>query len=104
MLNELGLLASDMVIIKSVLHQYSEIETAILFGSRAKGNYKNGSDVDIALKGKNLTDGIINKIHFELNNETLLPYKFDVLNYQTITNKELQEHIDRVGKILFQAL
>lgn len=92
-----GFQQRDLVIIISVLQQYPEIAEAWLFGSRAKGNYKTGSDVDIALKGEHLTTGIISSISYQLNEETSLPYKFDILNYHVISNTDLKEHIDRVG-------
>ena len=91
-----GLKEKDTEKIISVLSEHPEVEEAIIFGSRAKGNYKKGSDIDIALKGK-LTFKIVSHISFVLNEETAMPYKFDVLNYHTIRNKDLTEHIDRSG-------
>lgn len=92
-----GFQQSDLAIIVSVLQKYPEVDEAVLFGSRAKGNYKTGSDVDIALKGEHLTAEITSNISYQLNEETPLPYKFDVLNYHVISNTDLKEHIDRVG-------
>ena len=92
-----GLQQSDLAIIVSVLQKHQEVAEAWLFGSRAKGNYKAGSDVDIALKGEHLTAEIISSISYQLNEETSLPYKFDILNYNSISNIDLKEHIDRVG-------
>jgi len=80
-----------------ILQQHSLVGEALLFGSRAKGNYKNGSDVDIALKGENMDWGTITHISYLLNEETIMPYHFHVLNYHK-TDKNLVEHIDRVGK------
>lgn len=101
MKNKLGLIEDDLQNVVSVLVQFPEVELASIFGSRAKGNYKNGSDVDIALKGKQLTFMIAARINSILNEETSMPYKFDVLNYETITNNELKEHIDRVGIVIY---
>jgi predicted nucleotidyltransferase len=95
--NLVGFRQSDLLILISVLQKHSEVKEAWLFGSRAKGNFKKGSDVDIALKGNNLNFNIIADISYELNEETSLPYKFDVLNYDTINNNDLKQHIDRVG-------
>jgi uncharacterized protein len=92
-----GFQQSDLAIIISILQKYPEVAGAWLFGSRAKGNYKTGSDVDIALKGEHLTAEITSNISYQLNEETSLPYKFDVLNYHVISNLDLKEHIDRVG-------
>lgn len=101
MTDEFGFKKGDLENILAVLQKEKAVEQAIIFGSRAKGNYKNGSDVDIALKGKNLTDQAATHITSMLNEETLMPYKFDVLNYNTIRNKDLVEHIDGAGKIFY---
>jgi uncharacterized protein len=101
MKNKLGITGSDLQNIVSVLMVFKEVEVAYVFGSRAKGNYKNGSDVDIALKGKQLSFTIVARINSILNEETSMPYKFDLLNYETITNNELREHIDRVGLVIY---
>ena len=101
MKNKLGLIEGDLQNIVSVIIQFPEVELASVFGSRAKGNYKNGSDVDIALKGKQLSFMIVARINSILNEETSMPYRFDVLNYETITNNELKEHIDRNGLVIY---
>lgn len=102
--SEFGFKNGDLSTILAVFKKEKLIEQAIIFGSRAKGNYKNGSDVDIALKGNNLSDNIAAHIASLLNEDTLMPYKFDVLNYHTIINKDLQDHINRVGKIIYSKL
>jgi predicted nucleotidyltransferase len=101
MKNKLGLVEGDLQNVVSVLIQFPEVELASVFGSRAKGNYKNGSDVDIALKGKQLSFMIVARINSILNEETSMPYRFDVLNYETITNNELKDHIDRIGLVIY---
>lgn len=97
-----GFKQNDIEKIISILCKQDEVEQAFIFGSRAKGNYKNGSDVDIALKGKNLNFKITSHISCLLNEETNMPYKFDVLNYHTISNRDLVEHINRVGIIFYK--
>lgn len=92
---------NDLNCIKDVLKMYPEVEKAVLFGSRAKGNNNPRSDVDIALFGKNL-GAVLWKIHDQLEEDTPLPYYFDVLDYKAIKNSDLREHIDRVGKIIFK--
>lgn len=101
--NAFGLSEQDMDTLKSILSSYPEVDEAIIFGSRSKGNYRNGSDVDIALKGLALNLDIVSQISYILNEETTMPYKFDILNYHTINNKELIEHIDRVGILIFHS-
>lgn len=93
----------DIKHITHLLRQYTAVKQALLFGGRAKGNYKSGSDVDIALKGSQLTQYTIAAIADFLNEETLMPYHFDVLNYHSIDNPQLVTHIDRVGVLLYAA-
>lgn len=97
-----GLTQKDINTIISVLFTYKEIDRAIIFGSRAKGNYKNGSDVDIALIGEKVSFEIVSNVSSILNEETNMPYKFDIIDYNSITNLDFKEHIDRVGMIIFQ--
>jgi uncharacterized protein len=97
MINSCGISHNDISIIVSVLQQYEEVTEALLFGSRAKGNFRSSSDVDIALKGDTLNLEMVTDISYHLNEETYLPYKFDILNYHNISNNDLKKHIDRVG-------
>ena len=78
-----------------------EIEKAVLFGSRAMGNYKKGSDVDIAIIGKDVSRSIVYKIEDYLNEVYPLPYFFDINHYNEITNENLINHIDNEGKIIY---
>ena len=97
MKNNLGLFEADMEAIVSVLSQEPKVEKAFIFGSRAKGNFKNGSDIDLALMGEDLDFNTVSQISYQLNEETAMPYKFDVLHYDSIKEPTLIEHIDRVG-------
>ena len=98
-----GLLLTDLESIAALLRRYTAVETAVLFGSRAKGTHRPGSDVDIALQGSHLTQRMVTSIGDFLNEETLMPYHFDVVNYHTIENPNLVAHIDRVGVVLYTA-
>lgn len=98
-----GLSQADLKTIVSVLSGYPSVKTAVIFGSRAKGNYKTGSDVDIALHGENMGDRVAADVAYQLNEETIMPYKFDVLNYHMIANSDLIAHIDRVGRPFYTA-
>ena len=82
--------------IKQVPGKHHDIDEVIIYGSRAMGNYRPGSDIDISLKGENLTLHELNRIVQELD-ELDLPYQMDVSIYHQIDNAELVEHIDRVG-------
>ena len=97
-----GLQESDIISIKYALENYPEIKEAYIFGSRAKGNYRKGSDVDIALKGDNIPFADILTIAGYLNEDTIMPYHFDVLDYDAIQNQHLTEHIDRAGILFYK--
>ncbi len=98
---EFGLRESDLKNITQYLKEFDNISEAILFGSRAKGNYKHGSDVDIALKG-DIDFRTITRLSYLLNQESLMPYKFDIINYFYTCNKDLKDHINRVGMCIYQ--
>lgn len=95
-----GLSNSDIEKIKNVFASYIQVEKVILFGSRAKGTYKPASDIDLTLVGTKLNLSIQQKIESELD-DLMLPYKFDISIYHQISNKDLIEHIERVGQIFF---
>ncbi|MBC7399274.1 MAG: nucleotidyltransferase domain-containing protein [Mucilaginibacter sp.] len=97
-----GLSENIVFKIHTVLGQYPAVEKAVIYGSRAKGNFKPSSDIDIALKGNDIDLKLLSRIILNLD-DLLLPYKFDLSIYKHIANKELLDHIDRVGKILWDA-
>ncbi|MEA1962163.1 MAG: nucleotidyltransferase domain-containing protein [Bacillota bacterium] len=77
-----------------------KVEEAILFGSRAMGNYTNGSDIDLALKGEDLDMDDLLKMGIILD-ELDLPYHVDLLVFEKIENRDLIDHIRRVGETIF---
>ena len=82
--------------IQNCLKEFPSVHEAIVYGSRAKGNYRNGSDIDLTLKGKDLTLKILFSIEHKLD-DLLLPYKIDLSLFNSIDNQDLIEHIERVG-------
>lgn len=96
-----GLKVSTIAAIQSVFKTYPQVEKAILYGSRAKGNYRNGSDIDLVLVGESLTLTDQFRIETELD-DLLLPYKIDLALYHQIENEDLIGHIDRVGVVFFE--
>jgi uncharacterized protein len=96
-----GLRESDMAHILSAVAELPEISAVVLFGSRAKGNYQLGSDVDLAILGAGVTDKTVMQLADRLNEEAPLPYFFDIVNYGLIESDRLREHIDRVGIVVF---
>ncbi|RNI39150.1 nucleotidyltransferase domain-containing protein [Hanamia caeni] len=87
--------------LKKIFSGFPDVEEVILYGSRAKGNYKPGSDIDLTFKGNNLSLKILNKISLQIDN-LFLPYTFDLSVFEHIENKELIDHIQRIGQILYQ--
>lgn len=89
--------------IRKVFESYPSINAVILYGSRAKGTYRNGSDIDLTLQGnrKGLQQDIY-RISDDLE-ELMLPYTFDLSIFDEIENPNLLEHIERVGVIFFPA-
>ncbi len=77
------------------------IDQVVLYGSRAKGNFKSGSDIDLTIKSTSMQLNDLFKMETEMD-DLLLPYKVDLSIYKLIDNENLKEHIDRVGKIFFQ--
>src|ERR1700741_1187335 len=93
--NKFGFKDGDLETIVQTIAKFPEIKRAVIFGSRAKGNHQAGSDADIAIWTTN--DNAISQLYGILNDEILLPYKFDVLNYDKIDNPDLKDQIDRIG-------
>ena len=96
-----GLIDRDIFYIHKALKECEEVEKVIIFGSRAMGNYKKGSDVDIAIFGHNVTNKTVFKLDDYLNEFYPLPYFFDIVDYKSINNKKLIEHIDKEGKLIY---
>lgn len=94
-----GLKQEDIQAICSVFANYPQISEVLLYGSRAKNTYKQGSDIDLTIKGKDISLTTINRIAIELD-ELMLPYTFDLSAHANLTNQALLEHINRRG-ILF---
>jgi type I restriction enzyme S subunit len=82
--------------IQKVIESDAKVDKAYVFGSRAKGNYKDGSDIDIAIKGQEITYNDVLSLNVKLDDCNLI-YRIDLLDYATIKEPALKEHIDRVG-------
>jgi predicted nucleotidyltransferase len=91
-----GLQESDLWAIRGVLALYPQVDKAILYGSRAKGNYKTGSDIDLTLcGGQELTPAVLRRIMADID-ELLLPYTFDLSILERIEDAEVLAQIRRV--------
>lgn len=82
--------------LKSVFEKYLEIQKVIIYGSRANGKFKEGSDIDITLIGKNITDKILSKIYSDID-DLNTPYLFDISIYSNLSD-DFKLEIDKNGK------
>ena len=88
--------------IKNEIAKFKQIERVLIYGSRAKGNYRNGSDIDITLIGEGLD--LIDTIYplRDALDELYLPYTFDISIFSQLDNPEFISHILRVSKVFYQ--
>jgi len=97
-----GLKQATLQKICAVFAQFPQVDQAVLYGSRAKGNYKNGSDIDLTLYGdEDLTLNVLSKIMDELD-DLLLPYTIDLSIFRNIRDPDVVEHIRRVGVTFYE--
>jgi len=86
--------------IQGVFAAHPEVDEVILYGSRAKGNYKVGSDIDLTMKGEAVDFDVLSTISQELY-DLPIPYMIDLSIFSNIGNTNLVEHIERVGKVFY---
>ncbi len=96
-----GLPSATVEKISAVLAGHPAVERAVLYGSRAKGNHRHGSDIDLTLVGSGLGYRDLLKIMGELD-DLLLPYTIDLSLLHTIDHDELRQHIQRVGQDFYR--
>lgn len=97
-----GLSDQTLKKIRDVLMRYPQVEEAVLYGSRARGDYKNGSDIDLTLRGGDaLTHTILSRIANDLDDQ-LLPYTIDLSIFGNIRNSETVAQIKRVGVAFYK--
>jgi predicted nucleotidyltransferase len=98
-----GLSNSTVEKICSILAKYPQVKKAVLYGSRAKGTYKLGSDIDLTLFGPELSTKLSMDIAQQLD-DLLLPYTIDLSVFDLLNHAELKAHIERVGIELYAAI
>lgn len=94
---------SDMVIkeLQAVFRRYANIEKVLIFGSRSKGNYRAGSDIDLALIGKGIDYRQLLDISTKIDDLDLL-YSVDLIDYNSKKGTPIGDHIDRVGQVFYE--
>ena len=103
MINNLlfGLPLAAVAQIRAVFAFHPEVQKVVLYGSRAKGNFKTGSDIDLTIYGDGIDHRLLLKILGELD-ELLLPWMIDLSIFRQIDNVNLREHIERVGVVFYE--
>ncbi len=96
-----GLSTETVAAIHSVLARFPEVRSAVLYGSRAKGNFKPGSDIDLSLIGDKLTNSHLADIADQLD-DLFLPYTLDLSLFATLDQAELRDHIQRIGIVFYE--
>lgn len=94
---------SDMVIkeLQGVFRRYANIEKVLIFGSRSKGNYRAGSDIELALIGKGIDYRQLLDISTKIDDLDLL-YSVDLIDYNSKKGTPIGDHIDRVGQVFYE--
>lgn len=100
--NRFGISEISFQRIQRVLTDFAEIDRVMIFGSRAQGNCRKGSDIDLAIYGQHLRSETAWRLETELNERVPIPYYVDVVAPQHSTHTELKAHIDRVGKVFYE--
>ena len=95
-----GLTGQTVEKIQGVLAGFPQVEKAVVYGSRAQGNFKPGSDIDLTLFGDGLTEQMMSRIYWALD-DLLLPYKIDLSLFSGLKHPALIDHIRRVGIVLY---
>jgi len=95
-----GLGAVVIASIQDVFAAHPEVDEVILYGSRAKGNYKVGSDIDLTMKGEAVDFDVLSTISQELY-DLPIPYMIDLSIFSNISNANLVEHIERIGRVFY---
>ncbi|KHK03914.1 restriction endonuclease subunit S [Desulfovibrio sp. TomC] len=96
-----GLTEQTIQLINSVFEKHPVVKQAVLYGSRAKGNYKPGSDIDLSLFGEDISQREVNQILDELD-ALDLPYTIDLTVFRDITYAKFRDHIARIGVVFYQ--
>ncbi len=99
-MKDTGLTNNDIGLLNQVFSKYEDVQKVILYGSRAKGTFRNSSDIDLTLIGDNIPLDTLFSIENDLD-DLLLPYKIDLSIYGKIDNIQLKEHIKRVGVTIY---
>ncbi|GAB2488602.1 nucleotidyltransferase domain-containing protein [Algoriphagus taiwanensis] len=101
-MDKFGLSAKVIQQIQGIFELHPHVEKVIIYGSRAKGNYKPSSDIDLVIQGEKVDFTELLRIENELD-DLLLPYQIDLSTFHFIqSSQDLLAHINRIGKTFFK--
>jgi predicted nucleotidyltransferase len=96
-----GLSQQTVAALRDVFARFPAIERAVLYGSRAKRNHRKGSDIDLTLVGAEMSERLLSKIYWELD-DLDLPYKIDLSLFSELRHRKLIDHIKRFGMPIYE--
>ncbi len=99
-MKDIGLSKEQIEVICNVLKNYPVVEIVKLYGSRAKGNFNERSDIDLVAFGDNLDRFVMSEILMDFDDSDI-SFRIEIQDYKQIQNSKLKEHIDRVGVVLY---
>ena len=98
-----GLPEPTISIIRAILERYPSVDQAIIYGSRAKGTYRRGSDIDLTLIGSHLSHEDLLHIMGDLD-ESAIPHTVDLSIFDDIHDRAVRDHIKRRGQVFYQCI
>lgn len=99
---EFGLTENHRKIINEIFDKYPQVKKVLVYGSRAKGNYREGSDIDMTIaEDEKIPFDVFLKIVNDFD-DSMLPFLVDISIFSDLTNPDLKEHINRVGKVIYE--
>ncbi|MEO7175335.1 MAG: nucleotidyltransferase domain-containing protein [Saprospiraceae bacterium] len=99
---DFGLNTVQIATLREIFERYADVRQVVIYGSRAKGNYTNRSDIDFAITESKVDRHLIARILIDID-QSDFPFQVDLQDYSHIKNSSLREHIERVGKLFYQA-
>ncbi len=99
--NNLTLNENIINTLASIFNDFEEVNEVILYGSRAKDTHHSRSDIDLVIKNSKLDRQSLGKIKYQIDNSDI-PFLVDLQILEKIKNKQLLDHIQRVGKLFYK--